>query len=126
MSRIAVRTLVLSLAAAVLAVGCTSTPSPTVTVTGTLGWSGGVRAPHSPPYHVMPGALLFTGHGKTYSASADESGHFTTRLPRGTYVVTGVSAHFVVNGVEATCRAIGGPVDASRDRSGVLVLCIGT
>jgi hypothetical protein len=128
MSPISVRTLLLSLAAVALAAGCTSTPSPTatVTVTGTLGWDGGARLPNSPPYHVMPGTVTFTGHGETRSVAADASGHFSARLPRGTYVVTGVSSHFVTNGVETTCRAMGGPLDASHDRSGVLVLCVGT
>ncbi|MBV9098393.1 MAG: hypothetical protein JO079_10075, partial [Frankiaceae bacterium] len=98
-----------------------------VTVSGTLGWQGGVRGPgSSPPYHVMPGTVVFTGHGETRSVTADAQGHFTARLPRGTYVVTGTSSHFIVNGVEAPCRLASGPLDASRDRSGVLLLCEGT
>jgi len=121
------RTIALAfVAAAALAAGCASTPSATATVSGTLGWSGGPRAPHSPPYHVMPGTVLFTAHGEVHSVAADAQGHFTARLPRGTYVVTGMSSHFVVNGAETTCRLAGGPLDASHDRSGVLLLCIGT
>ena len=128
MSRMRVRGLTLAgSAVAVALTGCTaSTPSPTVTVSGTLGWTGGVRGPGtSPPYHVMPGKVMFAAYGETRSVTADAQGHFTARLPRGTYVVTGVSSHFIVNGVEATCRLADGPLDASRDRDGVLILCEG-
>lgn len=127
MSGMRVRSLTLALAAAVALTGCTSgSPSPTVTVSGTLGWSGGARGPSRPPYHVMPGRVMFTARGETHSVSADAQGHFTARLPRGTYVVTATSSHFIVNGAQATCRLAGGPLDVSRDRSGVVVLCEGT
>jgi len=104
--------------------GCTSASSSTVTVSGTLAWNGGVATSSSPPYHVMPGVVVLTGGGQTRTVTADAQGHFSARVPRGTYVVTGTSSHFNVNGIEGTCRAAG-TVDASRDRSGVLVLCAG-
>lgn len=105
--------------------GCTSSSSSTVTVSGTLGWQGGLAAPSGPRYHLMPGVVVFTGGGQTRSVTADANGHFSIRVPRGTYVVTGTSSHFIVGTIEGTCRA-NGDVDASHDRSGVLVLCEGT
>ena len=122
-----VRTFSLTLAGALVVAlaGCTSSSSSTVTVSGTLGWDGGVATPSSPPYHVMPGVVVLTGGGQTRTVKADAQGHFSARVPRGTYVVTGTSSHFNANGIEGTCRAAG-TVDASRDRTGVLVLCVGT
>lgn len=124
-----VRTLMLPVAAAlVLALaGCSSSSSSatTVTVSGTLAFTGGVRSPHSPPYIAMPGTVYLKHGSETHSVTADTQGHFTARVPRGVYVVTGKSSHFTVNGVLATCTAVGGDVDASQDRSGVVVLCVG-
>ena len=121
------RTLTLTVAGALVIAlaGCTSSSSSTVTVSGTLGWDGGVAMASNPPYHVMPGVVVLTGGGRTRTVTADAQGHFSARVPRGTYVVTGTSSHFNINGIEGTCRAAG-TIDASRDRAGVLVLCIGT
>jgi hypothetical protein len=106
--------------------GCGGSPkSVYVTVSGTLGWSGGARTAGSPPYHLMPGTVTLKGAGTTRTVSADASGHFSARVPRGSYVVTATSSHFIVNGAMPTCTAVGGRVDASHDRTGILVLCSG-
>ena len=102
-----------------------STDTVTVTVSGTLGFTGGVAAPGRPPYIAMPGTVMLTGGGTTRSVTADANGHFSARVPPGVYIVTGNSSHFTVNGVRGTCTAVGGAVDASHDRSGVVVLCAG-
>lgn len=131
MSRLCVRTMMLPIAGAlVLALaGCdSSSSSATVTVSGTLAYSGGVVGigGSGSPYHVMPGTVYLKSGGETRSVAADEQGHFSARVPPGIYVVTGKSSHFTVNGVLVACTAVGGKVDASRDRSGVIVLCAGT
>jgi len=107
-------------------VGCGSSKSSLVTVSGTLGWTGGVVGPRGPIGHVMPGTVTLKSAAGTTVVTADSHGHFSTRVRRGTYVVTGTSPNFISNGVRVTCTVAGGPVDASRDRAGILVLCEGT
>lgn len=133
MSRTCVRshTLAIAGALAVVLAGCASSSSPsastTVTVSGTLAYTAGVRVAGAgqPSYTAMPGTVYLTGGGHTRSVAAGEDGHFSARVPPGVYVVTGTSSRFTVNGVSVKCTAVDGDVDASRDRSGVLVLCIG-
>jgi len=95
-----------------------------VTVSGTLAYTAGVAVTKQ-SYTGMPGTVMLRAGSHTHSVTADAHGHFSARVLPGTYVVTGQSPQFTINGVFGTCTAVGGDVEASHDRSGVLVLCVG-
>jgi hypothetical protein len=103
--------------------GCSSSPSAQVTISGTLAWTGGVPNRTGAPYNVIPGTVTLRGGTATVTVSADANGRFSARVARGTYVVTGKSPKFTVNGVQVTCTVAAGSVDATRDRAGIVVLC---
>jgi hypothetical protein len=86
------------LVAAVLVAGCSAGPSTngTGTVQGTFERAGGpaivVNGKAETPVFPLAGIVTFTGAGgQKFSVSVGKSGVFSTRLPAGSYAVSGVS-----------------------------------
>jgi hypothetical protein len=102
----------------------------TGTVTGTLVRVGGpisLRAgvPTAPSAVPLPGRVVAEStDGSRYTASVDQSGHYTISLPPGTYQLTGYSPLVRGDGVEMQCRAAHAvQVTAGTTTPGIDVIC---
>lgn len=101
-------------------VGCGGNPSYRQTVPGTFERVGGL-APGAP--HPLPGTITArTTTGETFTATADDKGHFKLSLPPGSYRVTGRSP--LVQSGQMVCAASAELRVTHRPSSGtVTVVC---
>jgi hypothetical protein len=103
------------LVGAVLVAGCSAGQSATGTVTGAFEQVGGpamvVNGKAETPISPLSGIITFTGAGgQKFSVSVGKSGVFSTRLPAGTYAVSGASGS--ARSAPTTARVLAGETSA--------------
>ena len=106
---------------ALLMAGCGGAVPGTGTVQGTFEQAGGpaiiVNGKAETPVSPLPGIVTFTGEsGQKFSVSVGNSGKFSTRLPAGSYAVSGASGPG--SSVPLTARVRAG------ETSRIVVVCV--
>lgn len=104
---------------------CSTGQMSTGTVSGKLAISGGIHGPGQPALRGVPGVITVSGMGNHRTVDARSDGSFSLTLSPGSYVLSGRTPNFILNGHQGLCEAAAAVTISAGRTTTASVVCHG-